>query len=130
MVLDEQGVDGGYARRLRLTLAAEHLDRTVDDDSLLEVMADCVDPAGMFAAFAESAPASTPGTRAVRRGSVRRADCGGCGLPRSGPSSARSRWCPTSPCTTPTGVRAPSSGRVVSDARLATPVRRLVQVHR
>ena len=46
-----------YARRLRLTLAAEHLDREVgpDEDSLLEVMADCVEGAGMFAAYAESA---------------------------------------------------------------------------
>ncbi len=55
VVLDEQGVDGGYGQRLRLTLAAEHLDRTVDDDSLLDVMADCVDPAGMVRAFVESA---------------------------------------------------------------------------
>lgn len=37
-----------YARRLRLTLAAEHLDRT---DSL----DDCTDAGGMFAAYAESA---------------------------------------------------------------------------
>ncbi len=44
-----------YARRLRLTLAAEHLDREVADDSLLEVMDDCVDPRGLFAAYAESA---------------------------------------------------------------------------
>ncbi len=48
-----------YARRLRLTLAAEHLDREVpaDDDSLLEVMSDCVEGAGMFTAYAESAKA-------------------------------------------------------------------------
>ena len=47
-----------YARRLRLTLTAEHLDRPVsgdDEDSLLEVMGDCVDAAGMFAAYAEAA---------------------------------------------------------------------------
>ena len=44
-----------YARRLRLRLAAEHLDREVDDHSLLEVMDDCVDAAGMFAAYAETA---------------------------------------------------------------------------
>ncbi len=45
-----------YVRRLRLTLAAEHLDREVDDDSsLLDVMADCVDAPGMFAAYAETA---------------------------------------------------------------------------
>ena len=47
-----------YARRLRLTLAAEHLDRAVDDEdpgSLLEVMSDCVDAPGMFAAYDETA---------------------------------------------------------------------------
>jgi phosphatidylserine/phosphatidylglycerophosphate/cardiolipin synthase-like enzyme len=44
-----------YGRRLRLRLAAEHLDREVDEDSLLEVMADCIDAAGMFKAFEESA---------------------------------------------------------------------------
>jgi phosphatidylserine/phosphatidylglycerophosphate/cardiolipin synthase-like enzyme len=41
---------GDFARRLRLTLAAEHLDR---DDA----MADCVEPAGMFRAFADCAAA-------------------------------------------------------------------------
>ena len=40
---------GEYARRLRLTLAAEHLDRSVDD------MDDCVDAAGMFTAFEDAA---------------------------------------------------------------------------
>ena len=55
VVLDEQGVEGGFGQRLRLTLAAEHLDRTVDDDSLLDVMSDCVDPDGLVEAFAESA---------------------------------------------------------------------------
>ncbi|MGJ9422396.1 phospholipase D family protein [Aeromicrobium sp. CF3.5] len=52
-----------YARRLRLTLAAEHLDRDVDTtqvdtvqpDSLLETMADCIDAPDFFAAFEESA---------------------------------------------------------------------------
>jgi phosphatidylserine/phosphatidylglycerophosphate/cardiolipin synthase-like enzyme len=56
VVLDE---DGAYARRLRLTLAAEHLDREVDPASgpegLEEAMADCREPAGMFAAFMASA---------------------------------------------------------------------------
>jgi len=41
---------GDYARTLRLCLAAEHLDR---DDEL----ADCEEPAGMFAAYAECAAA-------------------------------------------------------------------------
>jgi len=47
-----------YARQLRLTLAAEHLDREVDSDDpegLLEVMADCVDPDGQVAAFERAA---------------------------------------------------------------------------
>jgi phosphatidylserine/phosphatidylglycerophosphate/cardiolipin synthase-like enzyme len=44
-----------YARRLRLTLAAEHLGRPISDETLLEVMDDCIDAAGMFAAYAESA---------------------------------------------------------------------------
>ncbi len=54
----------GFAQRLRLALAAEHLDRPFDpevdasdDGSLLSVMGDCVDPAGQFAAYAESAAA-------------------------------------------------------------------------
>jgi phosphatidylserine/phosphatidylglycerophosphate/cardiolipin synthase-like enzyme len=41
--------DASYARRLRLTLAAEHLERSPDE------MDDCVDAAGMFAAYAECA---------------------------------------------------------------------------
>jgi phosphatidylserine/phosphatidylglycerophosphate/cardiolipin synthase-like enzyme len=40
--------DATYARDLRLTLAAEHLDRTDDLD-------DCVDPHGMFDAYAAAA---------------------------------------------------------------------------
>ena len=56
VVVDPGAADHSpYARRLRLTLAAEHLDREVDDDSLLEVMDDCVDAAGMFSAYAETA---------------------------------------------------------------------------
>jgi phosphatidylserine/phosphatidylglycerophosphate/cardiolipin synthase-like enzyme len=52
VVLDED-----HARDLRLILAAEHLDRLpeVDERGLHEVMADCVDPAGMFDAYAASA---------------------------------------------------------------------------
>jgi phosphatidylserine/phosphatidylglycerophosphate/cardiolipin synthase-like enzyme len=45
VVVDRAGSDG-YARRLRLALAAEHLDRPADD---------CADPARMVTAFAESA---------------------------------------------------------------------------
>ena len=48
--------DAGYARRLRLALAAEHLDRAPSSSgSPLESVRDCVDPAGMFAAFDDSA---------------------------------------------------------------------------
>ena len=64
VVVDPSAADHSpYARRLRLTLAAEHLDREVDrgpdpaggEESLLEVMADCVDPHGFFTAYDESA---------------------------------------------------------------------------
>lgn len=51
VVVDEAGE---YAERLRLTLAAEHLDRDpaeIDADG----MRDCVDPREMFATFADSA---------------------------------------------------------------------------
>ena len=48
---------GAYARQLRLTLAAEHLDRELGDpsDDVSEVMADCLEPADMFATYAASA---------------------------------------------------------------------------
>jgi phosphatidylserine/phosphatidylglycerophosphate/cardiolipin synthase-like enzyme len=59
---DDDPGHASYARRLRLALAAEHLDRPFDPEvdasdrsSLLSVMADCVDPVGMFDAFAEAA---------------------------------------------------------------------------
>ncbi len=79
VVLDTKGGDhSAYARRLRLTLGAEHLDRrlgpdafpgdvssleagrtpdTLGDEQLHEVMADCLDPHAMFDAFAASAAA-------------------------------------------------------------------------
>ena len=50
VVIDQ---DGEYARNLRLTLAAEHLDRDASD--LPSGMSDCVDPADMFATYAASA---------------------------------------------------------------------------
>ncbi|MBC7592791.1 MAG: phospholipase, partial [Kineosporiaceae bacterium] len=46
-IIDLAG-DAAYARDLRLTLAAEHLDRT-------GTLEDCVDPRGMFAAYADTA---------------------------------------------------------------------------
>ena len=73
---DREDLSCSYARRLRLTLAAEHLDRTVgaagypgdtshvitagrpddqDDGALLSELADCLEPADAFATFAESA---------------------------------------------------------------------------
>jgi phosphatidylserine/phosphatidylglycerophosphate/cardiolipin synthase-like enzyme len=52
VVLDET-----YARDLRLTLAAEHLGRLreVGEHGLEAAMGDCLDPAGMFAAYATHA---------------------------------------------------------------------------
>jgi phosphatidylserine/phosphatidylglycerophosphate/cardiolipin synthase-like enzyme len=79
VVVDTVGGDhSAYARRLRLTLGAEHLDRrlgpddfpgdisalepgrspdALGDQQLREVMADCLDPRDMFDAFAASATA-------------------------------------------------------------------------
>jgi phosphatidylserine/phosphatidylglycerophosphate/cardiolipin synthase-like enzyme len=50
-------LDADYALDLRLTLAAEHLDRLgeVAEGGLREVMADCIDPAGHYDAYAASA---------------------------------------------------------------------------
>ena len=65
VVLDED-----YARSLRLTLAAEHLDRLgeVEADGLEAVMADCVEPAGLFDAYAASADRLDAWHAARRRG--------------------------------------------------------------
>jgi phosphatidylserine/phosphatidylglycerophosphate/cardiolipin synthase-like enzyme len=50
-------LDQDYARDLRLTLAAEHLDRLDDvaERGPAEVMADCLEPAGMYEAYAGAA---------------------------------------------------------------------------
>ena len=77
-VMDSGTDHSPYARRMRLTLSAEHLDRDfgpdtfpgdisvlekgrepkdLDEALLLEVMGDCVDPQGMLRAYAESAAA-------------------------------------------------------------------------
>jgi phosphatidylserine/phosphatidylglycerophosphate/cardiolipin synthase-like enzyme len=52
-------LDPDYALDLRLTLAAEHLDRLgeVSSGELRAVMADCIDPAGLYDAYAASAAA-------------------------------------------------------------------------
>ncbi|HET9649271.1 MAG TPA: phospholipase D-like domain-containing protein [Microlunatus sp.] len=90
VVLDTDGGDhSAYARRLRLTLAAEHLDRRLgpdcypgdisvlepgrtpmelDDRLLLDVMADCIEPLGMFQAYAGSGSALQSWHDAGRRG--------------------------------------------------------------
>jgi phosphatidylserine/phosphatidylglycerophosphate/cardiolipin synthase-like enzyme len=61
IVVDRNG-PSGYGRRLRLTLAAEHLDRADALDEYGDLadpteMVDCVDPVGMFEAFERSAAA-------------------------------------------------------------------------
>ncbi|WP_426563269.1 phospholipase D-like domain-containing protein [Angustibacter sp. McL0619] len=50
-------LDESYARDLRLTLAAEHLDRLdkVNDRGLEATMSDCIDPAAMFEVYASCA---------------------------------------------------------------------------
>jgi phosphatidylserine/phosphatidylglycerophosphate/cardiolipin synthase-like enzyme len=52
-------LDPEYARRLRLTLVAEHLDRLGDlgEGDLYDVMADCLDPGSMYDVMAASAAA-------------------------------------------------------------------------
>ena len=72
---DDEGEHGAYARRLRLALAAEHLDRPFDPEvdasdeaSLLAVMADCVDPLDMFRAYAATARAVDAWHGGGRRG--------------------------------------------------------------
>jgi phosphatidylserine/phosphatidylglycerophosphate/cardiolipin synthase-like enzyme len=79
VVLDTTGGDhSAYARRLRLLLGAEHLDRRLepdaypgdlsaldrrrapdllDDQPLIDAMADCLDPHAMFDAFASAGAA-------------------------------------------------------------------------
>jgi phosphatidylserine/phosphatidylglycerophosphate/cardiolipin synthase-like enzyme len=71
----EGGVRGAYPLRLRLALGAEHLDRPFDpevdpgdDVSLLRVMADCVDPLGMYERFASTARALDAWHENGRRG--------------------------------------------------------------
>jgi phosphatidylserine/phosphatidylglycerophosphate/cardiolipin synthase-like enzyme len=79
VVIDRAATGDGrhtsYAQRLRLALAAEHLDRPFDPEvdesdtsSLLTVMADCVDPVGMFEAYAEAARALDAWHDGGRRG--------------------------------------------------------------
>jgi phosphatidylserine/phosphatidylglycerophosphate/cardiolipin synthase-like enzyme len=58
VVLDTAADDGpgaGYGQRLRLTLAAEHLDRPPPEEAGFGSMADCVEPEGMFRAYADCA---------------------------------------------------------------------------
>jgi phosphatidylserine/phosphatidylglycerophosphate/cardiolipin synthase-like enzyme len=63
-------LDADYARALRLTLAAEHLDRLAEVSSRGQddVMADCVDPAGMYEAFVQCADRLEAWHRGGRRG--------------------------------------------------------------
>ena len=72
---------GDYARTLRLTLAAEHLDRDNSEDA----MADCVEPAGMFAAFAECAAGLDGWTPAGRSDRAHPAGCAASNRPSSDP---------------------------------------------
>jgi phosphatidylserine/phosphatidylglycerophosphate/cardiolipin synthase-like enzyme len=65
VVLDEE-----YARHLRLTLAAEHLDRLtqVSERGLDDAMGDCLEPADMYDAYASSAAALETWHRGGRAG--------------------------------------------------------------
>ena len=77
---------------------------------LLEVMADCVDPAGMYAAYADAAARLEEWHRGGRVGTDRpagcvRSRCRGCRASPGRGRASRSRC-----CTTPTGGRARSAG--------------------
>ena len=78
---------GDYARTLRLTLAAEHLTAEHSEDNL----ADCVEPTGMFAAYAEPPRAWTAGTPVGRSVHDHRAGCAASTRPTSdaGPEPSR-----------------------------------------
>ena len=88
--------DGEYARDLRLTLAAEHLERTRED------VEDLAEPEAMFAAYAQAAAPWTTGTPGVGPARARPAGSGGSTRRRSGPYDARSRSRRTSGSTTRT----------------------------
>ena len=109
VVLDRAEDGDGYARRLRLTLAAEHLDRAEDD-----VADDCVDPERMFAAYAECAAAAgrlargRPGRSATARPAAPDPAARDRSARTTGRAGAR-----TSSCTTPTDDR-PRSARTTS----------------
>ena len=97
VVVDTAEADDSYARRLRLTLAAEHLDRP------RRRMADCVEPAGHVRGVRRVGGArSTPGTTAAGSARGRRAGCAGSRRPSWAGSRARSRGARTWSCTTPT----------------------------
>ena len=119
---DDEGEHGAYARRLRLALAAEHLDRPFDPEvdasdeaSLLRVMADCVDPLGMFEAYAAAARALEAWHRGGRRGprppggSVRSSPRGSARSPRRWPCRR------TSCCTTRTAGPGRCASRTASE---------------
>lgn len=63
-------LDEAYARDLRLTLAAEHLDRleAAERDGMEAAMADCLDAAGMFDVYAAHAAALDAWHAGGRRG--------------------------------------------------------------
>ena len=96
---------GEYARRLRLTLAAEHLDRaSATAPTCSRCWATASSPAGMFAAYADAAAAldawhaARPG-RSPTPGPAAPAPAAGAG---PGGAGARAPGVPDA-CTTPTG---------------------------
>ncbi|GAA1967110.1 phospholipase D-like domain-containing protein [Nocardioides panacihumi] len=87
-------LDADYARDLRLTLAAEHLDRLDDVAArgLGEVMADCVEPAGMFDAYAATAARLEEWHRAGRPGERPPGRLRPLPLPRLSPLTRAGAW--------------------------------------
>ena len=94
VVIDEKDE---FARDLRLTLAAEHLDRSPEE------MSDCVDPAGMFAAYADGGRRARRVARPAAGSARGRLDaCAGSTRRGSGCWRAPSPCRRTSSCTTRT----------------------------
>ena len=110
-------LDEAYARDLRLTLAAEHLGRLeeVGEHGLEATMADCLDAAGMYEAYAR------PRRGRGGRGRRRQVRAGPLRKPADAASRPASAWAaaPTS-STTRTAGSCPGEGRP-GTAMLAVP---------
>ena len=113
VVLDEE-----YARDLRLTLAAEHLDRLdeVARRGLREVMADCVEPAGLYDAYAAGAARLEAWHRGGRVGERPPGRLRPIPLPTLSTAARCSPGFRSTSCTIPTDDPVPSEEKRSTDA--------------